>query len=159
MNVIGIDPGLSGAAVSFDGEEMELLPFERLSECIDLTPFRRFLVKKSAESCEVFMEKVHAMPKQGVSSMFKFGRTFGQLEGVLSGLMIPYHLVTPQTWQKVCHSGISGENAKAKSLEACRRLFPGEDFVMEGCRVPHDGVVDAALIAYYGWNVLRGRRG
>ena len=35
------------------------------------------------------IEKVGAMPGQGVSSMFQFGRSVGMVEGVLAALQIP----------------------------------------------------------------------
>lgn len=42
---------------------------------------------------------------------------------------------------------------KATSLNAARRIFDGMDvqFVPKGCKKEHDGIVDAALIAYHGF--------
>ena len=47
------------------------------------------------------LESVHAMPKQGVTSMFTFGENFGFWKGVLRACCIPYILCTPQRWQKL----------------------------------------------------------
>ena len=40
------------------------------------------------------------MPKQGVSSSFKFGKGYGFLRGCLIAAGIPFEEVTPQAWQK-----------------------------------------------------------
>jgi crossover junction endodeoxyribonuclease RuvC len=97
-----------------------------------------------------YVELVHAMPKQGVTSSFKFGETLGVIKGVLGSAGIPVTMVSPQKWQKVAYAGVTGEG-KERSLIAASRLFPG--FVpleTERCRKPHSGVLDALLIAYAG---------
>ena len=60
-------------------------------------------------------------------------------------------MVVPQTWQKVCWEGVpKQDNTKATSLLAARRLFPAEKFLAtQKSSVPHDGLVDAALLAKY----------
>ena len=53
------------------------------------------------------IEKVNAMPKQGVSSTFKFGTSFGFCQGMLVAAGIRFEFATPQKWQKSldCRSG------------------------------------------------------
>lgn len=46
------------------------------------------------------LEKVHAMPGQGVTSMFTFGENFGFWKGFLAAHKVPYVLTTPQVWMK-----------------------------------------------------------
>ena len=46
----------------------------------------------------VWIEKVGAMPGQGVSSMFQFGRSVGTIEGIIAALRLPISYVTPQKW-------------------------------------------------------------
>lgn len=53
-----------------------------------------------ADSADCVVERVHAMPGDGGSSAFAFGENFGQIQGVLAALRIPYRFVTPQQWQK-----------------------------------------------------------
>ena len=50
------------------------------------------------------------------------------------------------------HKGIASKmKAKEKSKLAYRRLFPALDLKKtDGCKVPHDGFIDALLIAEYG---------
>ena len=40
------------------------------------------------------------MPKQGVTSMFRFWENFGFIQGLLTAYSIPYELVTPGKWKK-----------------------------------------------------------
>ena len=98
------------------------------------------------------LEKSQAMPKQGVSSTFKFGRNFGIIEGTLSALGIPFTLVRPTEWCKVIHEGTkAGGDPKARSRMAVSRLFPNVDLkASDRCRIQHEGMVDAILLAEYG---------
>lgn len=46
--------------------------------------------------------------------------------------------------------GAKGDT-KPRALAKALQLWPGETFLAsERCRVPHDGMIDAALIAEYG---------
>jgi crossover junction endodeoxyribonuclease RuvC len=170
MNIIGIDPGKDGAVaklLSFHGDhellQTELTPMVKVSKGkkvrmeYDLVAMRRVLAIAMFEGADhVFLEKAQAMTKpgkqkQGVTSMFSFGRGFGLWEGILVGMEIPYTIVHPRTWQKPVHRDITGDDPKGRSLIAAGRLFPGHDFRRsERARIPHSGMVDAALIAWYG---------
>jgi hypothetical protein len=62
-----------------------------------------------------------------------------------------YERITPQTWQRVMIPGAKGGETKSRALEVARRLWPGTDWrASDRCRTPHDGLIDAALIAEYG---------
>lgn len=45
------------------------------------------------------LERVHAMPHDGVSSAFKFGASYGGLRMALVAAGVPFVAETPQTWQ------------------------------------------------------------
>ena len=68
---------------------------------------------------------------------------------------IPHTLVSPQTWQKDMHQGVTKiENKKEMSLIAARRLFPNADLrdpnrKTERSQKEHDGLIDSLLIAEY----------
>jgi len=87
------------------------------------------------------LEKVHSMPKQGVSSTFKFGENFGTWQGIFLGRYIPFQLMTPQTWVKevLRVSGVGNDG----SLEYCRRRYPEIDLH----RKKDHGKADALCIA------------
>lgn len=92
------------------------------------------------------VEKVSAMPGQGVSSMFSFGKSCGYIEGVLQATGIPYQLVPPRVWKKA----YSLTNDKKLSVETCKKLFPSVDLrATERCRTDSDGMAEALLLAEY----------
>lgn len=153
--IMGIDPGLNGgiAIISkYDGVIVEPMPKKDETNEIDLEELSRLLKDFSLDIKMAYLEKVHAMPKQGVSSTFKFGKGFGAVEALLIAHKIPYRLITPQAWQKIMHKGESrAQGPKQRSLRVAKRLFPRVNFLKsERSRVDHDGLIDAILIAEYG---------
>jgi crossover junction endodeoxyribonuclease RuvC len=90
-----------------------------------------------------FIENVHAMPRQGVSSSFQFGRMFGGAELVLQSTCLRVFHVTPQAWKK--HFGLGSD--KNASIAMATLLF-GTD--QHWKLKKHEGVAEAALIALYG---------
>ena len=55
---------------------------------------------KSKKEIAVVVEKVSAMPGQGVTSMFNFGQSFGVIKGICSAMQLPIHFVSPAKWKK-----------------------------------------------------------
>lgn len=148
---IGIDPGLSGglAAISVDGLKLSAMPVFRAAKrsYIDEPKVVNWLIDNALREARVFIESVHAMPGQGVTSMFTFGTGWGQLRGICAGLGIPYELVRPQEWQREM---LAGQPEGTEYLVASR-LWPHADWrSTPRCSKPHSGLVDAALLAEYG---------
>lgn len=144
LRVAGIDPGQKGAIVVIEGGE--ILDKELL---VNVTP-KQWLQQRMCKI--VYIEQAQTMPKQGIVSAFNYGRDFGYLLGTLSGAFI-CKLVAPRTWTKHMHEQAPRSKcAKTRSLFVARQLFPNEDWLAsKKSRVPHDGLIDAALIASYGW--------
>ena len=65
-----------------------------------------------------FVELVGAMPGQGVSSVFAFGKSFGVVIGVPAALGIPFTLISPQVWKGALgvSAGKDGARARASQL-------------------------------------------
>lgn len=145
MTYIGIDPGKDGAlAVISESGGVQAVPF-------DPETYRSALRAVSSPAI-VCLERVSAMPGQGVTSMFSFGQNFGYIQGLLEAFEIPYELVRPQKWKK--EFGISGKN---QSVEVCKRLFPGVSLRRtERCKKDHDGMAEALLMAEYARRHLSG---
>lgn len=147
--IMGIDPGISGAIAFY----FPMVP-GRIS--VDDVP----VAGGEINTCELarlvkihrptlaVMEKVGAMPGQGVVSMFNFGRAYGDVRGVIGAMEVPLHLVTPQKWKR--HFGLSSDK------EECRmraiRAFPAVADRMNLKK--HDGRAEATLLALYGAEVL-----
>lgn len=133
---MGIDPGKSGAAVVVNqhGKLFDLVRFNETDDAVN-----SFFECHSTWITSAVLERVHSMPGQGVSSTFKFGMSFGFIQGLLRAHKISHHLVTPQTWQKSmdCMSGGNKNVTKA----AAQELFPTQ-------KVIH-ATADAFLLAEY----------
>jgi len=163
MVLLAIDPGLTGAVCKFELNKenfsiksIDLKPMPRVKKLFDTHEFNK-MIKNLIPSdlgieIHASLEAVSSRPMQGVSSVFKFGRTYGQIEGVLVANFIPYTLISPVKWTKTMHAGIenSGMDAKAKSLMAVKRLFPKVNLLAtERSKKPHDGFIDALLLAEF----------
>mgnify|MGYP001566043985 CR=1 FL=1 len=85
------------------------------------------------------------MPHQGVVSTFAFGRTYGQLEGVLSCLEIEAVRLRPATWKAL----LGLDARKQLSLEMARRTWPLAAARYFG-RVMDNDRAEAALLALLG---------
>lgn len=141
MIYIGIDPGAKGAlAVILENGAVEIAAFDR-------DRYRNLLEYWSNLSkIHCCLERVGAMPGQGVTSMFHFGENFGYIQGLLEAFGIPYELVTPQKWRKEFQ--ITGD--KNSSIAVCKRLFPGVILRRtERCKTDHDGMAESLLMAEY----------
>lgn len=139
MIFIGIDPGASGgiAGLNYDGHVVEALKMPQTER--DIYDYVGSFTGGNGESCKALIEKVHAMPKQGVSSTFKFGVGYGGLRMALVGHGIPFEDATPQKWQAFMGCLTRGDKnvSKAKAQMLWPRL-----------KVTH-AIADALLIAEY----------
>ena len=148
MIYIGIDPGKNGGIAIIDSDGVIAFPFSEERLLIELDGIAQ------EYECICYLEHVHAMPKQGVSSTFNFGMNFGFIQGVLKAYEIPYELVTPQKWKKE----FSCTSDKNTSIEVCKRLFPNVNLkATERCKKDHDGIAEALLIAEYGRRHYNGK--
>jgi hypothetical protein len=95
------------------------------------------------------IENVHAMPKQGVSSSFSFGRALGVAEGVLAGNGLSLRYVSPAKWKKAL--GLSAD--KGVSRRRAIELWPDHRKAF-GVK---DGRAEAALLAWWWWKHEAGR--
>lgn len=155
MGVLGVDPGLQGGLAIRAKEGLIYEPMPVAGGELDLAALTRWLKAHRNEIQMAYVEKVSAMPKQGVSSTFKFGDGFGSVKGILAALGIPFELVGPQKWMKVMHAGIKPDlPSKERSQLAASRVFPAISFLAtERSKKPHEGMVEASLIAEYGWRM------
>ena len=144
MVFVGIDPGKSGAmAIIGTGQN----PFIRVVPYGDrdyAEVLRYHGEYDTFGGCVV--ERVNAMPGQGVTSMFSFGENYGFIQGLLTAFNVPYELVRPAKWKK--EFGVTSD--KNTSISVAKRLFPNASlFRTERCRKEDDGIAEALLIAEY----------
>lgn len=166
-SILGIDPGKTGGLVLLSPAgsilRKEVIPVN--GKEVDLDRLAKLFYELSDLVRVAYLEKVQGTffskgvrQFQGTASQFEFGRSFGTLEGMLAAFRIPYELVRAQQWQGAIHIGTNRKDpAKIRSKQAVVRLFPRVDLrENERCRVPHDGLVDALLIAEFGRRRMMG---
>jgi crossover junction endodeoxyribonuclease RuvC len=146
MNIISFDPGKSGAIAIHRDCITTAQPMPIAGKELDI-PTLATIVRSASPDLAV-IEKVHSMPGQGVASTFSFGCGYGQIQGLLAGLGIPFELVTPQAWKRLILAGSAKD--KDAAIAYCRRVFPDVPLVPPRCRSPHDGIADALCILQFG---------
>lgn len=160
---IGIDVGKKGAIAFISKDKKEKgyfqIPLIKSKE-IDITALSGIFNDLALDYDIGFVgiEDVHSVFGASAKANFQFGRCLGLLEGMTIAYTMPFSKVKPKDWQKEMWEGVtkilvSGKkkvDTKATSLVAAQRLFPGEKFLATArSSVPHDGIVDALLIAEY----------
>ena len=148
MLTLGLDPGLTGAVALLDitGECVLLtdLPIIRDKSLawVDGSQLQGMLLDAiGGRQCRAVVERVSAMPRQGVASSFGFGVGFGSILSVLQTLLLPLELVTPAVWKRAM--GLTSD--KRASLDRARLLFPTADLSL----AKHDGRAEALLLAHW----------
>lgn len=157
MRVLGIDVGLNGAIAIVDGDrlievhDMPTFTMERNGKnkrMVNAAELARLIRQASPGSA--YLERLSAMPGQGVTSMFSMGQSLGVVLGILAALDIPTTTIPPRTWQKA----LDVPQGKDGSRYRAAQLFPAH--AAQFARVKDDGRSDAALIAAYGATVKKG---
>jgi crossover junction endodeoxyribonuclease RuvC len=155
MIVAGVDPGLQGAIAWLDSDGFitvadlpvhEVKNGKRVKRSLDLGMLRELLTQRPID--HLVIEAVHSMPKQGVTSMFSFGTSYGAVLGLAAGLQLPYSLVLPQAWQRAARCGPSPDAAR----QTAGRLYPAATQYLS--RKKDAGRADAILIARCGLRQL-----
>lgn len=153
MLYVGIDPGKTGgiAAINGLGEIVAMANFDK-SEKLGVVVMS-FMQGLEDRVCGVALEKVHAMPGQGVTSMFNFGCGYGQIIGVLDCLAYDYLNPTPQAWHKVAGLGRKDIDSQVSTKELISdwviKQVGFEPFILGRRSKPHSGLVDAVGIALW----------
>ncbi len=157
MMIAGIDPGLGGAIAFLDAVrggvvdivDMPVLTLARGGKTkrdLDAHALARLIGERRPG--HAFVEQVGAMPGQGVSSVFSFGKSFGVAIGVLVALGAPMTFVAPAVWKRALGVPAAKDGARARAsqlLPAAASHWP---------LAKHDGRAEAALIAYFGLRSL-----
>ncbi len=153
---LGIDPGFKGACWAINGETLDCAHIDmptietggagkkkrREIDCSALHAWLRDLSDKP-QPLWCALERVSAMPGQGVTSMFNFGQGYGALKMALAANEISYTLVSPVSWKR--EMGCTKD--KGASRMRASQLLPA--YASHFQRVKDEGRAEAALIAMY----------
>ena len=148
--ILGIDPGLSGAIAFYFPDRPGLIAAEDMPVAageVDAATLARQI--RRFNPAAAIIEQVGAMPRQGVASTFKFGQAYGTARGVVLGLGIPLHQVTPSRWKK--HYRLDSDKEKSRALAL--RYWPASNHFS---RKKDDGRAEAALLARFAAETMLG---
>ena len=132
MKIIGIDPGLSGAIAVLENHkvlnifDMPVMPEGKKNKRQLNSAHLVSLIKENISTSEevaIVVERVNAMPGQGVTSMFNFGQTFGAIKGICAALELPIFFIRPAKWKK--HFELinsSKDSSRTKTIEMYQKL-------------------------------------
>src|SRR5215467_4863969 len=148
--VLGVDPGIRGGLAIVehnDGAAPQLvdaidIPVTGVGakERVDVLAIRAWILGHQPDHAVI--ERAQAMPKQGASSGFKYGRAVGAIEAVITCTTVPMTIIEPTAWKKF-HGLHGGE--KEASRQRALMLFPAAHALL--ARKKDHGRAEAALIA------------
>lgn len=163
--IVGIDPGLTGSIALIEDNNVELYHDYTLNlgkrTTYDQNKMRELLVSINPDI--VYIERQQAFPGQGVVSMFSTGFGFGLWLGILTGLSIPFQVVSAKIWQMDFFAGqkhpkMKKQELKNLSYKMASQLYPAHSKKLVGKRGGAlDGCSDALLIATYGLRKENGK--
>ena len=152
IRVIGIDPGLSGALALLEvtGNDTTLVDVidvpitgSGAKQSVDVILLQEWLQQHGPR--HAFLERAQAMPRQGASSGFKYGRVVGAIEATLMLCAVPLVIVEPSRWKRHFHlHGADKEGARQLTI----RMAPREHRFF--ARKRDHNRSEAVLIGLYG---------
>ena len=158
MLIVAIDPGLTGALGFLrDGAYLAVVDMPTVTKGVgsvknEVSPQgMKTLIREqllAGEAVVAVIEKVGAMPGQGVSSVFSLGDSYGAARAVLATAGFELVQVHPATWKK--HFKLSSDKELSRALAT--RMFPVAPLHLK----KHDGRAEALLIARWLWETRYG---
>jgi hypothetical protein len=157
MIYIGIDNGISGGICAISAHEGTIIssckmPIKksRGGNEVDVRAFHHWASESTGGTLS---NAVYILEEPGGSKSAKAAKSmagsFHCLRGFFETKSLRWERITPQSWQKVILPGCKAGETKARALSRASELWPEESFIQPGCRKPHDGIIDAALIAEF----------
>lgn len=155
MNILGIDPGLTGALaiIGVDGFILEDLPTMAngkggmVKNQINPYALAAMLEPHVGDIEFAVLEQPNTMPGQSVQSMGSMMQSLGIIEGVLAGLGVSVRMVSPSAWKKSL--GLNKDKELSRAM--AQRLFPQAPLAN---KKDHNRA-EALLLAVYGRDHLR----
>jgi hypothetical protein len=153
--IIGIDNGLDGglcAISAHDGSVIDMWAtptFERAGKReVDTKTIYNWITDLHTEPLIAIEEPLkHAKSSQAMRSM---GISYGKILGMCESHLLKVKPIQVQDWQKDMLGKVPKSQTKTFALRKAQELAPDEDWRKNNrCTVPHDGIVDAFLIAQY----------
>jgi len=159
--VLGVDPGLSGALAFYAPASGEVEVFDMPTHVITQGQRRTqrsvlddhqlaALIRDRAHRVKLaVVEEVSAGPKQGATSMFRFGEAYGAARLAVVAAGIPLELVRPSVWKRVMRVSADKDSSRRRASQ----LIPSASELWS--RKKDDGRAEAALLALLGERMWR----
>jgi len=155
--IIGVDNGISGGLCAISGFHGLLLdsiamPIEETNgkSEVCVRGVLHWLDQFSPLSTLIAIEEPlkHAKSSQAMRSM---SISFGKILGLCETVKYPVYRVQVKEWQDIqLGKCLAKGQTKVKALAIANNLWPDENWLATSrSRTPHDGMIDAALIAHY----------
>jgi crossover junction endodeoxyribonuclease RuvC len=155
--IAAIDPGIAGAIAIIGSNtilHLDDLPTHKaqhgqrakIRHELDLHAIAALLHQHEPAHC--YVEAVHAMPKQGLTSTWRFAESYGQLQGIVAALGLPLSLIPPKTWQRHHRVGPERDALRQRAVQ----MFPSAAARLARKR-DHNRAC-ALLLASYGVSAL-----
>jgi len=145
FNVLGIDPGMTGAMALYNGYELLIwdMPVHKRNKTKrpDCHAISRIMAENHID--HAYIEQVNAF-NMGATSAYNFGWACGVLEACLACHSVPFTYITPQNWKKFMDVPIEKDAARARASQ----LLPEHSHNWDLKK--HDGRAEAAIITLYG---------
>jgi hypothetical protein len=151
--ILAIDPGVTGALAFYYPKTGHVGVHDMPVVNGDVDPRSLDVIIWNYKPQHAFLEHVHPMPKEGVSSVWRFAAAFTTVRVVVKLRNIPLTLVSPARWKRAM--GLKGgKEGKDHCRERAIEAFPvvHQQFV----RKKDHGRAEAALLALYARDMLRG---
>lgn len=163
---IGVDNGISGGLVAIsdhdgsyiDGAEMPVMKIGGMN-AIDARKVVQWLWSISGQQPrKIISITIEACPEHANQSsiMRSMAMSFGILYGAISSSLTSPRIAVVRSgnpkdsWQKIMLPGYKKGDTKPMARKLAKQLWPEETFLASPlCKVPHDGLIDAALIAEF----------
>ncbi len=157
MIYIGIDNGLTGGLVALSDHPghpiaMAVMPTRGKAKGneLDAGAIWEWIYFHGGTACTAILE-TPGKHSPGVQALCSMWDSYGALRSILETRGIRHHRITPQAWQKKMLPGCVKGDTKPAALARVKQLWPGESFLATARSTkPHEGLIDAALIAEYG---------
>ena len=156
MILTSFDPGKVASYAVFDTSrpwEIEVGEVRQIGVGRELRPCGIHIRGLVSASDQALVEKVGAMPGQGVTSMLTFGMCYGAIMGAISALEVPLERVSPQDWKSGSRIGALKDDAAKNAARAyAKELWPQHAALFDVKK--NHGMAEAGLMAR--WYFLKG---
>jgi crossover junction endodeoxyribonuclease RuvC len=153
--ILAIDPGITGALAFYEVERGNVEVFDMPLLDGDVNPHAlKYMILNNMPDFAV-IEKVHPMPKEGVSGVWRFSAAYTTARVVVMLLNIHCVLVSPAMWKNRMNLK-GGKEGKEQARNQAILTFP--DSAAQLNRKKDHGRAEAALLAVYASRTLIHRK-